>query len=218
MANARTGSQSSHGGGGSTWSGMPPAQTHLPHPTYRVRLAQREQWLRWRRTGRMPSTGVWTQPTHSSQLLLNRPEPVDHWKWAGVPKRPRQPPEADHRGGEFIQVPPPETVSGSPKRQCCIGPGHNHSSLQRLRVSTCMCAPFIIYYEPTYSISIYFNYFYINILFILGSRLMLYFLYPLFALPLYNYYTIFTLSSLLTIRYVPCVHVYNLYIYWSNYR
>jgi len=65
-------------------------------------------------------------------------------------------PEAGHGGGELIQVPPPETVSGSPKRQCCIGPGHNHSSLQRLHVRTCMCAPFIIYYEPTYYISIYF--------------------------------------------------------------
>ena len=59
-------------------------------------------------------------------------------------------------GEELIQVPPSETVSGSPKRQCCIGPGHNHSSLQRLHVSTCMCAPCIIYYEPTYYISIYF--------------------------------------------------------------
>ena len=65
---------------GSTWSGMPPAQTHLPHPTYRVRLAQREQWLLWRRTGRRASTGAWTQPTHSPPLPLNHdhPEPVDH--------------------------------------------------------------------------------------------------------------------------------------------
>ena len=32
------------------------------------------------------------------------------------------------------------------KRQHCIGPGNNHSSLQRLHVSSCMCAPFIILY------------------------------------------------------------------------
>ena len=64
----------------------------------------------------------------------------------GFLKGPRQPPEADHGGGELIQVPPPETVSSSPKRQQCIGPGNNCPSLQRLHVSSFMCAPFIILY------------------------------------------------------------------------
>ena len=42
MVHAWTGSQSSHGGAGTTWSGMPPAQTRLLLPTYKVRPAQQE--------------------------------------------------------------------------------------------------------------------------------------------------------------------------------
>ena len=47
-------------------------------------------------------------------------------------------------GGELVQVPPPEIVSGTSKRQRCIGPRNNHPSLHmQLHVSTCRRASLI---------------------------------------------------------------------------
>ena len=152
MVNARTGSQSSHGGAGSTWSGMPCTSPDMFAPSYLQSVTSAAETVAAVAENRKKDK---YRCLRLSLLIHSYCYWIIGSLWPTNPtilEGSRQPPQADHGGGKLVQVPPPEIVGGSPKRQSCIGPRNNYPFLHPLHVSTCMRAPLIaVYYIPYYT-------------------------------------------------------------------